>query len=449
MFYFGPPPWEEDSRLGQLMTLVSAPGTRVRKTDGRDAAAVRFREIRKATEALAAPLSAEDQMVQSMPDASPTKWHRAHTTWFFETFLLRAFDPGWKPAHPEYRMLFNSYYEAVGPRYSRPARGVLSRPSTTEVGDYRRRVDAGIERWLQSADDAAWAGAANLLELGFHHEQQHQELILTDIKHALFQNPIRPAYDAGLPPPDSPPAPPLEWLDVAGGTVKIGHSGDEFAFDCEGPRHTVFQRPFRIAARPVTNGEYLAFLEDGGYQDVRHWLWAGKDASKERGWSAPLYWVRDGDDWHEYTLAGLRPIDENAPVCHVSYFEADAFARWAGKRLPTEVEWEMAASDLPLDGNLSDRGLLHPAGAAAAGGGLRQMFGDVWEWTMGPYVSYPGFVPAPGAVGEYNGKFMSGQMVLRGGSCATPPGHIRATYRNFFYPPDRWQFSGIRLASDS
>lgn len=414
----------------------------------REATITRYREVRAQTEALAAPLLPEDQVVQSMPDVSPTKWHRAHTTWLFETFLLARYSADWKPFHPDYGFLFNSYYEAVGPRHARPNRGLLSRPSCADIARYRAHVDAAMERWVADADEATWTEAAPLVELGLNHEQQHQELLLTDIKHVLFQNPMLPAYRQDLPQPRSAGTQDLAWIDYAGGLVEIGHSGGDFAFDCEGPRHQEYVAPYRLASRLVTNREFLEFVEVGGYEDPRHWMSFGIDAVRARGWRAPLYWIDDGGVWREFTLGGVRDLDLDAPVCHVSYFEADAYARWAGKRLPTEAEWEVAAAPLAIVGNMAERGLLHPQAAAALGAGPAQIYGDAWEWTRSAFGPYPGFQAAPGAIGEYNGKFMSGQMVLRGGSCVTPPSHMRATYRNFFQPPDRWQFTGLRLAED-
>ncbi|HEY0523997.1 MAG TPA: ergothioneine biosynthesis protein EgtB [Stellaceae bacterium] len=417
----------------------------------------RFAEVRAATEALAAGLTPEDQTIQSMPDVSPTKWHLAHTSWFFETFLLGPHLPDYRPFHPAYGYLFNSYYEAVGERHPRPARGLLSRPSADEIGRYRHYVTGAMERLLDRADAATWSAIAPLLELGIHHEQQHQELVLMDIKHVFSVNPLLPAYR------DAPPRPrlatagaaaPLGWVDVAGGVREIGHGESGFAFDNEGPRHKVWTEPYRLADRLVTCGEYLAFIEDCGYRRPEFWLSDGWAAVQAGGWSAPLYWrADDGGGWSIFTLAGERPLDPAEPVCHVSFYEADAYAKWAGCRLPTEAEWEVAAVEarVALDGNLADKGRLHPAACAAvkaSGGGLRQMIGDAWEWTASAYAPYPGFRAPPGAVGEYNGKFMCSQMVLRGGAAVTPPGHIRTTYRNFFPPPARWAFSGVRLAKD-
>ena len=396
----------------------------------------RFREIRATTERLVSPLAIEDFGLQSMPDCSPPKWHLAHTTWFFETFLL-ADEP---PHHPRYNYLFNSYYESVGQRWPRPVRGLLSRPTVAEIRDYRRAVD---ERMLARIERGLTAEQASVLELGLNHEQQHQELLLTDLKHAFGLNPLFPVY---RPLADSPAlsASPLEWYEYHAGVREMGHSGDGFAFDNESPRHRVFLEPFGIASRPVTVGEYLAFVEARGYDRPEFWLSDGWAARKTHGWSAPLHWFLDGTQWHLYTLGGLRPLDPHEPVCHVSFYEAAAYAQWAGARLPTEAEWETAAGTKIAAGNTLDTGRYHPR----ADDGTGQWWGDVWEWTASPYVAYPGFRPLAGGLGEYNGKFMCNQMVLRGGSCATPANHLRATYRNFFPPDARWQFSGFRLAKD-
>jgi ergothioneine biosynthesis protein EgtB len=373
---------------------------------------------------LAAPLSAEDQTVQSMPDVSPTKWHLAHTTWFFETFVLRPHAAGYRVFDPAYEYLFNSYYEAVGPRHPRPQRGLLSRPGVAEIMAYRRHVTGAMSKLLAAQQSDGGGGNWDaIVELGLHHEQQHQELILMDIKHVLSINPLRPAYKKETSPPRA--TTPLSWQAIKGGLVEIGHDGSGFAFDNEGPRHKVWLEPFAIASRPVSNAEYRAFIDDGGYRRPEFWLSAGWDAVQTRGWEAPLYWEqRDGPgsaEWHVFTLAGLGPMQGDDPVCHVSAYEAAAYAKWAGKRLPREAEWEVAA----------------PAGT-----------GEVWEWTASPYVAYPGYREPEGAIGEYNGKFMANQTVLRGGCVATPDGHIRSTYRNFFPPDARWMFGGIRLAED-
>jgi len=409
-----------------------------------DGRAEAFAEVRARTLALAAPLSPEDQGAQSMPDASPVKWHLAHTTWFFERMLLARFD-GHAPFDPAYDGLFNSYYESLGERVAREERGLITRPGTEEVLAYRRHVDAQVLRRLRAGSTQGDPEAASLLELGLNHEQQHQELILTDVLHLLSRSPLRPAYADGAPEP-SPPAGPLGWVGFDGGVVEIGRDNAGFGFDNEGLRHEVLLRPYRLADRPVTCGEWIGFIEDGGYRRPELWMSDGWAAAKAQGWTAPLYWREREGAWVAFGLHGERPVDPNAPVAHVSWYEADAYARWAGARLPTEAEWEHAAQDLPVRGNLGRR--LHPIGAGA-GEGVRQMFGDVWEWTASPYVPYPGFRPGPGAVGEYNGKFMANQMVLRGGSFATPADHVRASYRNFFHPDRRWQFSGLRLAQDA
>ena len=382
----------------------------------------RFLAVRGQTERLAAPLSPEDQTVQSMPDASPTKWHLAHTTWFFETFVLRPHAPGYRAFDPAYEYLFNSYYEAVGPRHPRPQRGLLSRPGVDEIMAYRRHVSDAMAELLER-------GAANvqaLVELGLHHEQQHQELILMDAKHMLSLNPLRPAYRP-VPHAAVSEAAALAWTAFEGGLVEIGHEGAGFAFDNEGPRHRVWLDPFALASRPTNGAEYLAFIEDGGYRRPEFWLSAGWDCVSQRGWEAPLYWEKKDGRWQVFTLSGLRALQPSEPVCHVSAYEAAAFAKWAGKRLPRETEWE--------------------AGAAKQKGTLQGM-GEVWEWTSSPYVAYPGYREPPGAIGEYNGKFMANQMVLRGGCSATSADHIRTTYRNFFPPDARWMFGGIRLAED-
>ncbi|WP_187829884.1 ergothioneine biosynthesis protein EgtB [Siccirubricoccus phaeus] len=385
------------------------------------ALAARYASVRDRTEALAAPLSPEDQCIQSMPDASPAKWHRAHTTWFFETFLLLPYLPGHRRLKEDYAFLFNSYYEAAGPRHARPKRGMLTRPSAAEVGEYRAHVDAAMARLL--ADPPA--EAVPLVELGLQHEEQHQELLLTDILHALAQNPLRPAYDPAWREPAAPSGP-ARFLVGAEGLVEIGHAGPGFAFDSETPRHRCWLEGYRIADRLVSNGEWLAFMEDGGYRTPTLWMSAGWATASAEGWEAPLYWERRDGEWRQFTLGGLRPVDPAAPVRHISWYEAEAYARWAGSRLPTEAEWEAAA--------------VLPGFAAATG--------IAWQWTGSAYRPYPGFRPWEGAVGEYNGKFMAQQMVLRGGSLATPPGHARLPYRNFFPPESRWQFSTLRLAED-
>jgi ergothioneine biosynthesis protein EgtB len=403
-------------------------------------ALARFIRIRRQTLALCEGLSGEDLQVQSMPDASPGKWHLAHTTWFFEQFVL-GHDPAYRSPNPEWHYLLNSYYETVGPMHARPQRGLLSRPSLDEIRDYRERIDEAVGEQLARGVDATIAAR---IELGLQHEQQHQELLLTDIKHAFWCNPLRPAYRDATARHESRSSP-LRFLPGRQGPVDIGDEGEGFAYDNETPRHTTWLSAHALANRLVTNAEYLAFVRDGGYHEASLWLSDGWARVQREGWQRPLYWQEDLSS--EFTLAGVRALDPHAPVCHISYFEADAFARWAGARLPTEAEWEDAASRLPVNGNFQDNQRFHPT-AVPAGDGLLQMYGDVWEWTGSPYVSYPGFKPLPGALGEYNGKFMNGQWVLRGGSCATPRDHIRASYRNFFPPHARWQFAGIRLGQD-
>ena len=421
------------------------------KHDARETSRValghRFGQIRRESEELAARLTPEDQSIQSMPDASPTKWHLAHTTWFFETFILDRFDPAYRVFDPAFHYLFNSYYEAEGPRHPRPQRGLLSRPSCADVAAYRDHVGAAIATLVESATGEAWSEIAPLLELGLHHEQQHQELILMDIKHVFSLNPLLPAYQ----PPRrraAAEATLLTFVPHPGGLVEIGHSGADFAFDNEGPRHRAWLDPFRLASRPVTCGEFAEFIAAGGYAEPEFWLSDGWATVQQHGWEAPLYWRRTDDGWSIFTLSGEKRLDLAEPVVHVSFYEADAYAKWAGKRLPTEAEWEVAAADAPLTGNLGDSRLHHPR-VGTGGEGLRQLIGDVWEWTQSPYTPYPRFRAAQGAIGEYNGKFMSSQMVLRGGAAVTPANHIRTTYRNFFPPSARWAFSGLRLAEDA
>jgi ergothioneine biosynthesis protein EgtB len=406
--------------------------------------AERYRQVRQCTEALCEGLEPEDHVIQSMPDASPLKWHLAHTSWFFETFLLAEHAPGYQPFHPRYGFLFNSYYNAVGDRHARDRRGVLSRPTVREVYAYRAYVDEHTAALLARG---VGEPAAAVLELGLHHEQQHQELILTDLKHAFASNPLRPVYREQAPAAGGDPLP-LEWVRYAAGLRWLGHDGGGFAYDNEGPRHRAYVHAFALASRLTTCAEYLAFMEDGGYARPELWLSDGWTARQHHGWDAPLYWEKRDGDWRHMTLAGMRPVEPAEPVCHVSYYEADAFARWSGARLPTEAEWEAAAGGVPVAGNFLESGRYHPAPAAEADGRPSQMLGDAWEWTASPYTPYPGYRPAAGALGEYNGKFMCNQMVLRGGSVATPASHIRASYRNFFPPEARWQFSGIRLARD-
>jgi len=472
--------------------------------EGAAGLAERYLGVRRFTERLTSGLAPEDMVVQSMTDVSPTKWHLAHTSWFFEQFVLLPHLRGYTPYNPTYLYLFNSYYYQAGERHCRDKRGFISRPTVAEVIRYRRQVDLATLDLLAGLDEELYQTVEPLITLGLHHEQQHQELLLTDIKHVFSVNPLRPAYrevpDGGSG-ERSGEVPTLNWVEFAGGVREIGHGGVGFAYDNEGPRHLQYVAPFEIADRLVTNGEYLEFMEDGGYRRPELWLSLGWAEVERHGWTAPFYWERSDDGWVVFTLAGPRPLDPAEPVCHLTYFEADAYARWAGARLPTEAEWEVAASSLPIEGNFVESGRFHPAplagtttsprpassdtpihlgGVAALGaaepaallslggvgqvlpdGGtvqrdaspvepvrLKQFYGDVWEWTASPYVPYPGFRPAPGALGEYNGKFMCNQYVLRGGSCATSRSHIRPTYRNFFPPDASWQFTGVRLARD-
>jgi ergothioneine biosynthesis protein EgtB len=413
---------------------------------GRLALESSYRTVRAATVALALPLSDADATVQSMPDASPAKWHLAHTTWFFESMVLTGESSNYKAFDERFNFLFNSYYESVGARQPRPLRGLITRPTLGEVLAYRDYVDSAIAQLLQRTPTER---VLKVIDLGCHHEQQHQELLLTDILHLFAQNPLHPAYRESVPLPVELIDRSQTYLSFPGGLVDIGHQGESFAFDCEGPRHTVLIEPYRLSDRLVTNGEWAEFIADGGYRNPLLWLSDGWAAVRNEAWAAPLYWeARDGEFW-TMTLRGAQPIDPDAPVAHISYFEADAFATWAGRRLPTEVEWEAAAQRLAVAGNFANSGRLRPRPAPPPTGELRQMFGDVWEWTRSAFMPYPRFRAMEGALGEYNGKFMSGQFVLRGGSCVTPEDHVRATYRNFFAPHARWQFSGLRLAEDA
>lgn len=413
-----------------------------------------FHAVRAATCALTQNLTPEDQMVQSCPEASPVKWHLAHTAWFFETFLLREFVRNYRPFNRDFFWLFNSYYKSLGEHPEKRLRASFSRPSLDEVVEYRKRVEAEIQRLVEDASVETLARIEPRMHLGMHHEQQHQELIATDIKHAFWSNPLQPSF---APPSDAlsaADAAPHRWIPYSGVLVEIGHRGGGFAFDNESPRHLVYLEPFCLASRAVTCGEYLNFIQDDGYRRPELWLSDGWDAVRSLGWDAPLYWHTSSDGMRTvFTLRGRVALDDllATPVCHLSYYEADAYARWAGCRLPTEGEWEHAASSVPVDGNLLERGVLHPMPPGNGASDSRfpaQLFGDVWEWTQSPYVAYPGYKPLAGALGEYNGKFMCNQFILRGGSVVTPASHIRATYRNFFHPATRWQFSGIRLAKD-
>jgi ergothioneine biosynthesis protein EgtB len=404
--------------------------------------AARYQRVRAQSMHLVAGLQPEDCVVQSMPETSPTKWHLAHTSWFFEAFVLGA-DARYTPLQPGWSFLFNSYYQAIGPMHARGARGLLTRPTLAEVFAYRSAVDERVARLIERGVDDELAA---VIELGIQHEQQHQELILTDILHTFSVNPLEPVFRARLISTSRTDAAPLAFIPGRDGIVEIGAGDDGFAFDNERPRHRILLHPHAVANRPVNHGEYREFIRAGGYRDPALWLSEGWNTVQRNGWQRPLYWSEDLES--VFTLGGRTAIDPLAPVCHVSFFEADAFARWAGKRLPTEAEWEtLAAAQTDRNGNFADAGVFVPLPPHADSTGAQQLFGDVWEWTSSPYVAYPGFAPLAGALGEYNGKFMCGQWVLRGGSCATPADHIRASYRNFFYPADRWQFSGFRLAT--
>ena len=405
-----------------------------------DTIAVRYLEIRKHSMVLADPLSEEDCCVQSMPDASPVKWHMAHTTWFFETFVLERHEPDFKPFHPAFRVLFNSYYNGVGDKHPRPQRGMLTRPALREIAAYRHNVDERVCTLL--TEHTLTAELLALVETGLQHEQQHQELMLTDVKHMLSMNPLFPAYTK-VPLKPAPAAAPLSWVEQEAALVGIGHAGDGFCFDNESPRHRQFVEPYAIASRLVNNREYLQFVEDGGYGNPSLWLSEGWDWVQANCLGHPIYWRKDRSGWKEFTLHGLHPLDPHRPATHLSYFEADAYARWAGARLPSEAEWEHAARGA---GTFGMNGLHPMPSSREQANRLCELFGASWQWTLSSYAPYPGYRPAEGAIGEYNGKFMSNQYVLRGSSCATPPGHARATYRNFFPATARWQFAGIRLA---
>jgi ergothioneine biosynthesis protein EgtB len=424
--------------------MHASPADRPVDPTDHDALFERYRAVRARSEALCEPLEIEDYVVQSAVVASPPKWHLAHVSWFFETFLLKPFLPGYRPFRDGFDVLFNSYYQQVGRVWPRAERGLLARPTVAEVRSYRAHVDAAMVTLLERSGGDHSAAIAARTTLGCHHEQQHQELLLTDIKLNFSINPLDPVY-AKPPPRPAGDAPAQGWWAREAGLGEIGHAGDAFAFDNERPRHRLWADGYRLARHPVTNAAYRAFLEDGGYRRPELWLADGWYTVNNEGWKAPLHWRRDGDGWLEFTLGGVQPLDDHAPVTHVSYYEADAYARWAGARLPTEAEWELAATGRPLAGNFVEEGQLQPV-AGDTGAELAKLGGDVWEWTASAYAPYPGYVLPAGAIGEYNGKFMCNQQVLRGGSCATPFDHLRTTYRNFFYPHERWQFTGIRLA---
>ncbi len=408
----------------------------------------RFSDVRNFTLKLCETLVTEDYVIQSMPDVSPAKWHLAHTSWFFEAFVLKNSDPSYVPLDPMYNFIFNSYYVQIGARHTRSQRGLLSRPTVKQVYEFRDHIDSAVIRFIESCSGKVFSESAPVIEIGLHHEQQHQELMLTDIKHVFSVNPLYPVYihkeSASFKEIQK-----HEWIDFHGGNYEIGHAGTEFAYDNETPRHKVYAGSFLLGSRLITNSEYLEFINSGAYEKPELWLSDGWAAAEREGWKAPLYWNKKDGEWHNFTLTGLRKVNPGEPVCHISFYEADAYARWAGARLPTEAEWEIAASSLPVEGNFVENANFHPAALTGSGNGLRQMFGDVWEWTGSAYLPYPGYKTLPGALGEYNGKFMSGQMVLRGGSCATSKTQIRKTYRNFFPPSARWQFMGLRLAKDA
>ncbi len=433
---------------GPLAAPPSAPASAPAPGGGPESIEAHYRRVRAASADICRTLATEDYVVQTMPDVSPTKWHLAHTTWFFETFVLKDALPDARPYRLEYPYLFNSYYNLAGPQFPRPDRGLLSRPTVAEVYAFRDHVDRQMEQLFERGLDAPVRDA---VVTGLHHEQQHQELMLMDIQHVFWTNPLRPALREEAAAPSQRPASALEWCAYDEGLYTVGYDGPGFHFDNEGPVHQVFLAPWRLASRLVTNAEYLEFMGDGGYERPELWLSDGWTTVRERGWRAPLYWEqRDDGAWWEMTLGGMRPLDPHQPVVHVSHYEADAFARWADARLPTEFEWEVAARSHPIAGNFVDDGRLHPVVAPAhAARHPAQLFGDAWEWTSSAYLPYPGYRPPPGALGEYNGKFMSGQMVLRGGACVTPRDHVRASYRNFFPPSARWPYAGVRLARDA
>jgi ergothioneine biosynthesis protein EgtB len=432
-------------------SLEAAPSPRVANTAPAEAGQIlaRYREIRAFTERLCRNLEPEDCVVQSMPDVSPTKWHLAHTSWFFETFILKVWMPEYEPEIPEYAYLFNSYYNAAGSMHRRDLRGLISRPTLAQTFRFRRSIDEQIGELLEGADEELLGEIEPVFTIGLHHEQQHQELLVTDIKHVLAQNPLHPVYCERAERIESGSVGPIRFIEFPERIVEIGHDGRGFSYDNEGPRHRALVPAFSLATRLVTNGEFIEFIEAGGYRKPEFWLSLGWTTINEQGWEAPLYWEKRDGRWWNFTLAGMRPVDPSEPVTHVSHFEADAFSNWSGARLPTEFEWEYAARDLPVEGNFVDRERYQPApGEAAPDHTLTQLYGDVWQWTRSASLPYPGYHAGPGALGEYNGKFMSNQIVLRGASCATSRSHARLTYRNFFQPEKRWQFTGIRLARD-
>jgi ergothioneine biosynthesis protein EgtB len=408
----------------------------------------RFTQVRLFTNKLCEPLETEDYVIQSMPDVSPTKWHLAHTSWFFEAFVLKKANPDYQSMHPLYSYLFNSYYIQAGDRWFRPNRGILSRPTVKEIFEYRNYVNEHVQNFIEKSSEENFNEFAPVIEIGLNHEQQHQELLLTDIKHVLSFNPLHPVYSKRMI-TNTNLIREVKWIDFQEGIYEIGYDGKEFCYDNETPVHKQFLNSFSLADRLITNTEYIEFIEDGGYTKPLLWLSDGWAVVENEKWKAPLYWEKREGEWYNFTLNGFRKVNPDEPVCHVSHYEADAFASWKGKRLPTEAEWEVAANSQKIDGNFVDDKQFHPVPLKEnESNKLKQMFGDVWEWTQSAYLPYPGYKTLPGALGEYNGKFMSGQMVLRGGSCATSKSHIRKTYRNFFHPHSRWQFTGIRLAKD-
>ncbi|NIX14445.1 MAG: ergothioneine biosynthesis protein EgtB [Candidatus Dadabacteria bacterium] len=409
-----------------------------------------FRAVREFSEEISSPLATEDYVIQSMPDVSPTKWHLAHTSWFFEAFVLEKYDKKYKSLHPQYNYLFNSYYALVGERHCRPKRGLISRPTVDEVYKYRDYVNKKIEGFFTRSSEKEFREHAPVIEIGVHHERQHQELMLTDIKHVFSENPLKPVYLEAPSNGTNGKTAKQSWVAYPEGLYEIGRGEESFCYDNETPRHKKFLNPFKLSSRLVTNGEFIEFIEDGGYSRPELWLSNGIYTAEDNGWQAPLYWEKAGSKWHHFTLSGFKELNLAEPVCHVSFYEADAYARWKGARLPTEAEWEIASEDLEIEGNFVENARYNPVplNGSLKNMKIKQMYGDVWEWTSSPYVCYPGYKTLPGALGEYNGKFMSNQMVLRGGSCATSITHIRNTYRNFFPPDSRWQFMGIRLAQD-
>jgi len=432
------------------MNTTIESGTPVNNIGGiipeRSSLARRFRLVREFTEELCKPLETEDYVIQSMPDVSPTKWHLGHTSWFFEAFVLGNADSNYKSIHPLYTYLFNSYYIQIGERWERPKRGLLSRPTVNDIYEYRKFVDENVIEFIKNCDDKFYNEYAPIIEIGLNHEQQHQELLLADIKHVLSLNPLNPVYlEREI--KSSRNVPEIKWIEFEEGIFEIGHSGKGFCYDNETPRHKEFINPFRIANRLITNSEYIEFIEDGGYKNGPLWLSDGWATIENEGWKAPLYWEMKNGEWWNFTLNGFRKVNPAEPITHISYYEADAFASWKDARLPTEAEWEVAAGALQYKGNFVETLNFHPVPLQSKDG-LNQMYGDVWEWTRSSYSPYPGYKILPGALGEYNGKFMSSQMVLRGGSCTTSETHIRDTYRNFFPPHSRWQFMGIRLAKE-